>query len=114
MRHAISFSDLAGRRVGVLGVGVEGRAARDRLVLLDCEVVLVDDRPDATGEVGVLANDAAGRAALASCDAVVKSPGVSRYREDVVDLERTVPVLGGVGMWLEESDLDRVICVTGT
>ncbi|HEY8081815.1 MAG TPA: UDP-N-acetylmuramoyl-L-alanine--D-glutamate ligase [Acidimicrobiales bacterium] len=115
MRHATSFSDLAGRRVGIFGLGVEGRAARTRLEALGCELIVVDDDPGATGEAGVLATDDGGRAALASCDAVVKSPGISRYRDDVAALLRGgVPVLGGVGMWLEEADRDRVICVTGT
>ncbi len=114
VRHAISFSDLRGRRVGIFGLGIEGRAARNRLASLDCEVVVVDDEPEGTGETGVLANDQAGRSALADCDAVVKAPGISRYREDVVELERRVPVLGGVGMWLEEADRDRVVAVTGT
>lgn len=114
MRHAISFSDLRGRRVGVFGLGVEGRAARDRLVDLDCEVVVVDDDPPGTGESGVLGSGPTGMRALSHCEAVVKAPGISRYREDVVALARTVPVLGGVGMWLEEADRSRVVCVTGT
>jgi UDP-N-acetylmuramoylalanine--D-glutamate ligase len=115
MRHAISFSDLAGSRVGILGVGVEGRAARDRLVALGCDVVLVDDRPQATDGATVLLTSEGGREELVTCTAVVKSPGISRYRDDVIDLEqRGVPVLGGVGMWLEEADRGRVISVTGT
>jgi UDP-N-acetylmuramoyl-L-alanine---L-glutamate ligase len=115
MRHAVSFSDLAGRRVGVFGVGIEGRAAAARLTAIGCDLVLVDDDPAATGVPGVLATSGGGAAALGRCEAVVKSPGISRYREDVTDLERGgVPVLGGVGMWLEEADRSRVICVTGT
>jgi UDP-N-acetylmuramoylalanine--D-glutamate ligase len=115
MRHAISFSDLAGQRVGVFGVGIEGRAARDRLVALGCEVVLVDDDPSGTGEAEVAATRDGGLDRLATCVAVVKAPGISRYRDDVVELERRgVPVLGGVGMWLEEADRTRVVCVTGT
>jgi len=115
MRHAISFSDLAGRRVGVFGLGVEGHAVRERLAALDCDLVLVDDDPAATGVAGVLATSEGGAAALTSCEAVVKSPGISRYRDDVSSLvHRGVPVLGGVGMWLEEADRDHVVCVTGT
>jgi len=115
MRHAVSFNDLAGRRVGVFGVGVEGRAAVARLASVGCEVVLVDDDPAGTGTADVLATTEGGATALAACDAIVKSPGISRYRDDVVALERAgVPVLGGVGMWLEEADRSRVICVTGT
>jgi len=115
MRHAISFSDLAGRKVGVFGLGVEGRAARERLEGLGCEVVAVDDDPASTGEPGVLDARGVGRAELASCEAVVKSPGIPRYRDDVVELvQRGIPVLGGLGMWLEEADRSRVVCVTGT
>jgi UDP-N-acetylmuramoyl-L-alanine---L-glutamate ligase len=115
MRHAISFSDLAGRRVGIYGLGMEGRAAMARLLAIDCDVVLVDDDSAATGVPGVVGTTEGGGAALLGCDAVVKSPGISHYRPDVVELERAgVPVLGGVGMWLEEVDRTRVVCVTGT
>jgi UDP-N-acetylmuramoylalanine--D-glutamate ligase len=115
MRHAISFSDLAGRRVGVFGLGVEGRASRDRLVELDCDVVIVDDDAVATGDPEAIPTTEGGLAALATCDAVVKAPGISRYRDDVEELERQgIPVLGGVAMWLEETDRSQVICVTGT
>jgi UDP-N-acetylmuramoyl-L-alanine---L-glutamate ligase len=115
MRHEISFNDLAGRRVGVFGLGVEGRAARSRLEVLGCDVVVVDDHAAATGDPSVLGTETGGLAALRTCAAVVKSPGISRYRDDVVELEaRGVPVLGGVGMWLESTDRSRVVCVTGT
>jgi UDP-N-acetylmuramoyl-L-alanine---L-glutamate ligase len=115
MRHAISFSDLAGGRVGIFGLGMEGRAAMARLLAVGCDVVLVDDDPAATGMPGVMATTEGGSAALRGCDAVVKSPGISHYRSDIVALEHAgVPVLGGVGMWLEEVDRSRVVCVTGT
>jgi UDP-N-acetylmuramoylalanine--D-glutamate ligase len=115
MRHPISFSDLAGRRVGIFGLGVEGRAARARLLALGCDVVVVDDDPSSTREDTVLGTTDGGIAALGTCDAVVKAPGISRYRSDVVELERSgPPVLGGLGMWLEEADRSRVVCVTGT
>jgi UDP-N-acetylmuramoylalanine--D-glutamate ligase len=115
MRHDTSFSDLAGGRVGVFGLGVEGRAALARLEALGCDVVIVDDDPGATGDERALGTGAGGLVALAACDAVVKSPGISRYRDDVASLQRRgVPVLGGIGMWLEEADRHRVVCVTGT
>lgn len=114
MRHTTSFSQLAGTTVGILGVGVEGTAARDRLVALGCSVILVDDAPTGDDQ-NVLQTAAGGLDALLACDAVVKTPGISKYRADIEELERAgVPVLGGTAMWLEEADLDRVICVTGT
>ncbi|HEY6295297.1 MAG TPA: UDP-N-acetylmuramoyl-L-alanine--D-glutamate ligase, partial [Streptosporangiaceae bacterium] len=111
----LSWSDLAGTRAGVWGLGREGHANLRRLRALGAEVVLVDDRPDA---LDVLATDEGGLAALERCDVVVKTPGLSRYRPEVAHLEgRGIPVVGGLGLWLAdpaEVDLRRVVCVTGT
>src|SRR5690606_3577973 len=90
-RPEISWSDLAGRRVGVWGLGVEGRAALRRLAALGVEPVLVDDRPPAGGVDGraVAATAAGGLDALGRCEVVVKSPGISRYRPEVAHLVST-------------------------
>lgn len=113
MPPTISWSDLAGLRVGVWGLGVEGRANLRKLDTLGVPVVAqVDDRP--AGD-GVLATAGGGLEALAGCDVVVKSPGISRYREDLQALEAGgVPVVGGLGLWLAGADRDRVVCITGT
>jgi UDP-N-acetylmuramoylalanine--D-glutamate ligase len=63
----------------------------------------------------VLATGANGLAALERCDVVVKTPGLSRYRPEVTRLASLgIPVVGGLGLWLAETDLRRVLCVTGT
>ncbi len=113
MPPTTSWSDLAGRRVGVWGLGVEGRANLRALAARGIPVAArVDDQP---AEPGVLATGAGGLEALAGCDVVVKSPGISRYREDLRQLEAGgVPVVGGLGLWLAGADRDRVVCVTGT
>lgn len=116
-RPNLGWSDLAGARIGVWGAGVEGRATVARLDLLGAEVVVVDDRPDADpiGDRPVLVTANGGLDALAGCDAVVKAPGISRYRDDVAALEQAgVPVTGGLALWLHDAPLDRVVCVTGT
>jgi UDP-N-acetylmuramoylalanine--D-glutamate ligase len=116
-RPTISWSDLRGRTVGVWGLGVEGRANVAKLDALGVEPVLVDDAPPAGGLEGrpVLATGDGGLEALARCDAVVKTPGLSRYRTDVEALVAGgTPVVGGLGLWLAEADLARVLCVTGT
>jgi len=111
-RPELSWSDLAGTRVGVWGLGREGHANLRKLRALRAEAVLVDDRPDA---LDVLATDEGGLAALERCDVVVKTPGLSRYRPEVARLnELGIPVIGGLGLWLAEQDLRRVLCVTGT
>ena len=99
------------------GLGVEGLANLRALICLGREPVLVDDRPPAGGVDGrpVLATSGGGLAALATCEVVIKSPGISRYRDDLRGLEaRGIPVVGGLGLWLQEAPRDRVLCITGT
>ena len=116
-RPKLSWSDLRGARVGVYGLGREGMASVRKLATLGIEPVLVDDRPSSVAIDGrpVLAAGNGGLAALEKCDVVVKSPGISRYRPEILRLEeRGIPVAGGLGLWLAEADTDRVVCVTGT
>jgi UDP-N-acetylmuramoylalanine--D-glutamate ligase len=129
MRPTISWSDLragpagqdrgalADGQVGLWGLGVEGLANLAALISLGRQPVLVDDHPPAGGVSGrpVLATSGGGLAALAACDVVIKSPGISRYRDDLRQLEaRGIPVVGGLGLWLQEAPRDRVLCITGT
>jgi UDP-N-acetylmuramoylalanine--D-glutamate ligase len=131
MRPTISWSDLragprGGRqsggqqsrgRVGLWGLGVEGLANLAALTSLGRQPVLVDDHPPAGGAGGqpVLATSSGGLDALAACEVVIKSPGISRYRDDLRQLEaRGIPVVGGLGLWLQEAPRDRVLCITGT
>lgn len=114
-RHHVRWADLAGAPVGVWGLGVEGQANLRKLTSLGVDPVLVDDRPDPHADRPVLATGEGGFEALARCRFVVKTPGISRYRPEVTALEDAgVPVLGGLGLWLEGAHRDRVVCVTGT
>jgi UDP-N-acetylmuramoylalanine--D-glutamate ligase len=116
-RPKLSWSDLSGARAGVWGLGREGMANVRRLRAMGIEPVLVDDRPQAVaiGGMPVLGTGYGGLAALEKCDVVVKSPGISRYRPEVIRLEeRGVPVVGGLGLWLRDTDPARVLLVTGT
>lgn len=118
MRPKISWSDLAGARVGIWGLGVEGSANLRRLKELGVDdPVLVDDHPPAVGPDGhrVLATETTGLQALLDCEVVVKTPGISRYRPEVAALtERGVAVVGGLGLWMQEAPLERVAAITGT
>lgn len=113
MRPHFSWPDLTDfGRIGVWGLGVEGKANIRRLAELGIDPVLVDDRPHGDG---VIATSEGGLELLLSCEVVIKTPGISRYRDDVAALEAdNTPVVGGLGLWLNEVDADRVICVTGT
>ncbi len=111
-RPRLAWDDLRAARVGVWGLGREGQANLRKLATLSVDPVRVDDHP---GDRGVLATDAGGLDALAKCDVVVKTPGISRYRPEVAALVADgVAVTGGLGLWLAGADLDRVVCVTGT
>jgi UDP-N-acetylmuramoylalanine--D-glutamate ligase len=117
MRRLISWSQLRGAQVGVWGLGVEGAANLGKLTELGVDPVLVDDRPAGRGPGGrpVLATSEGGLDALAGCEVVVKTPGISRYRPEVAELEsRGIAVVGGLGLWLAEADRGRVVCITGT
>ncbi len=115
-RPKLSWSDLAGARVGVWGLGREGHANLRKLLALGVEPALVDDQPPANVDGRrVLATGDGGLAALEQCDVVVKTPGLSRYRPEVARLTGLgIPVVGGLGLWLAEADLRRVLVVTGT
>ena len=117
MRHPISWSALADASVGVWGLGVEGQASIRRLRAMGREPVLVDDAPASASfdDLEVLATGGGGIAALRQCDVVVKSPGISRYRPEVEQLEGAgVLICGGLGLFMAEADPTRVACITGT
>lgn len=113
MRPTFGWRDVASAgRVAVWGLGVEGHANVRRLAAEGIEPAMVDDVPS---EPGVVSTSDGGLELLAACDVVVKTPGISRYRDDVQALEASgVPVVGGLGLWLNDTDPARVICVTGT
>ncbi len=118
MHRPISWSALAeAASVAVWGLGVEGRASVRRLRSMGCLPVLVDDLAEGTGPDGlpVQRTGAGGLDALLRCDVVVKSPGISRYRPEVAQLEQAgVAVCGGLGLFMEEADPATVACITGT
>jgi UDP-N-acetylmuramoyl-L-alanine---L-glutamate ligase len=116
-RPDLGWTDLRWARVGLWGLGAEARSSLRRLRELGVDPVLVDDRPAAQGGVfgEVLATDTGGLERLAACEVVVKTPGISRYRDDVRALQQAnVKVTGGLALWLYEVDRDRVVCITGT
>jgi UDP-N-acetylmuramoyl-L-alanine---L-glutamate ligase len=117
MPPLISWSALTSASVGLWGLGIEGRASLRRLESMGPVPVLVDDHPAAAtlADREVLATDRGGLNALLNCDVVIKSPGISRYRPEVAQLELAgIPVRSGLGLWLEDVPLERVTCITGT
>ena len=113
MFRPTGFADLRGRRVGVFGVGIEGRATARRLAGVADLLVLVDDA--ALDDPDVLRTSEGGLAALHTCDVVIKSPGIARRRSDVLDLElHGVAIVSALNLWLHEIERARVLAITGT
>lgn len=112
MFRPTGFADLAGKRVGIFGYGIEGRASERRLREVAASLVLVDDEPRLPE---VLPTSPQGHEQLLTCDVVLKSPGIPRRRADVLDLEKHgVVVTSALNLWLHEIDRSRVIAITGT
>lgn len=122
---SLRFSELDGANVGVWGAGREINSfavqlAR-RLPLAQITVVALDTDPDEdvratlglSGANLVTGTDVT--AALAGCDVVVRSPGVSIYRPELRQLRGAgTPVTTATALWLAERSGSRVIAVTGT
>jgi len=112
-RPKLGWSDLAGARVGIWGLGKEGHASLRKLRALGVDPVLVDDNPG-TNE-GVIATANGGLDALAACDVVIKTPGISPYGPEAEQLRHAgVTLVGGLGLWMNEAGLATVVYVTGT
>jgi UDP-N-acetylmuramoylalanine--D-glutamate ligase len=111
-RPGLSWSDLTGTRVGLWGLGREGQASLRRLHVLGVEPVLVDDAP---ARPGVLQTADGGLEALARCQVVIKTPGISPYTPAADQLRAAgVTLAGGLSLWANEADLARIVYVTGT
>ncbi len=121
------LADLASRRVAVWGYGREGRAAlaalRARLPALAVTVFCSDTEAEALrrardtyGSARPLAvTTPPDAAALSAFDVVIKSPGISAYRPEVLEAQHNGTLFtSGTALWFAENPQARVIAVTGT
>ncbi|MBN8726902.1 MAG: UDP-N-acetylmuramoyl-L-alanine--D-glutamate ligase [Xanthomonadales bacterium] len=116
------IADLTGRRVAVWGWGREGRAAvaavRTRLphqpLTLFCSETEAAGAgaPDTDIRIVTRAPDAE---VLAGFDLIIKSPGISAYRTEILAARaRGTLFTSGTALWFGERPDARVIAVTGT
>jgi UDP-N-acetylmuramoylalanine--D-glutamate ligase len=120
----VRFSELDGATIGVWGAGREIRSFASqlhrRLPASRIAVVALDDAgatvaPQLIERGARVVTGLSVVAELGSCDAVVRSPGVSIYRDELRELrERGVPVTTATALWLAETGGAGVIGVTGT
>lgn len=117
----MTLDELCGRKVAVWGMGAEGSAVARLLASSGSTPVLIDDQPgSAAARMGSTALD--GVEVLgpdgvdwAGVDVVVRSPGVSRYRDELAAAESEgVTVTTAMAVWLEDFHDLPIMAVTGT
>lgn len=111
--------ELDGRRVGLWGAGREASATFRALRSPPGVVVATDAPVDAAGREAfpgaTFVDGPEAWRALAEVDVVVRSPGISRYRDDVTALAATgVTLTTATNLWFAEHGDECVIGVTGT
>jgi UDP-N-acetylmuramoylalanine--D-glutamate ligase len=122
---SVRFSELDGATVGVWGAGREiGSFAEQLARRLPSARILVaafdapppdDVRSRLRAPQARIVMGAEAVAALAGCDVLVRSPGVSIYRPELRALrEGGTPVTTATALWLGEHGGEDVVVVTGT
>lgn len=119
------IDDFDGKKIAIWGVGKEGRSVcrllRKRLP--DLHITLLNDTPVPAEFENKMNSDPAlslkigGEAirALHSSDIVVKSPGISLYRPEILEAkERGVCFTSATRLWFAEHPDEKTICITGT
>ncbi|MBO9663780.1 UDP-N-acetylmuramoyl-L-alanine--D-glutamate ligase [Dokdonella sp.] len=123
------IAELADRRVAVWGCGREGRAAlaalyarlpssRPTLFCSEAEArALAAERAEAAQAIGSvdIVTTPPDAAALSAFDVVIKSPGISAYKPEILEARRNgTRFTSGTALWFAEHPQARVIAVTGT
>ena len=116
------LDELGGRRVALWGFGREGRAtlaALTAMAIPPAEIAIVSDTPPTDAERAPAANlpwlqGEAGVARLCASDVVVRSPGISRYRDDALRVVAATHVTTATNLWGAEHAGEAVIAVTGS
>jgi UDP-N-acetylmuramoyl-L-alanine---L-glutamate ligase len=121
----VRFSELDRAAIGVWGAGREIRSFAAQLArrLPGARIVAVafdappaeDVRVELSAPHAQIVTGSEIVPALSKCDVVVRSPGVSVYRPELVELRAAgVPVSTATSLWLAEHGPDGVLGVTGT
>jgi len=126
----VRFSELEGAQIGVWGAGREirsfaaqlhSRVPSARIVVVASDDPLSADMSSADVLEALTAPDARivsgddAVTALATCDLVVRSPGVSVHRPELRELSaRGMPITTATSLWLAEVNGSGVIGITGT
>jgi len=116
-------ADLIGRKIGILGLGREGQAAREylRSVVPDLELALICEAPPERsvaaqlGEKDRLITGPLSEACLERFDLLVRSPGISPYRSSIqAAMQAGVAITTPSNLWFAAHPGEKTICVSGT
>jgi len=117
------LSDLAGKKVAILGAGREGMAIRSVLAQQSPQLsvdVICEQQPKLDHWLHPKLGDqlrvrAFSKAGLEVYDVLIKSPGISPYRESIRSAVAAGTVLtSGTNIWFAEHPTAKTICITGT
>jgi UDP-N-acetylmuramoylalanine--D-glutamate ligase len=117
----VTLDDLGRRKVAVWGMGSEGLAMAQLLIERGSPPVLIDDRVESAAArveaalsvaLPVLLPD---RVEWGGLEVVVRSPGVSRYRDELAAAESEgVTITTATAVWLEDFHTAPLLAITGT
>ncbi|HEX4109016.1 MAG TPA: UDP-N-acetylmuramoyl-L-alanine--D-glutamate ligase [Solirubrobacteraceae bacterium] len=117
------LSQLDGLHVGIWGAGREGLAALAALTRRGgaTSVLVYSEDPEDPGleqarvAGATIAAGAQSWRELTRCEVVIRSPGVSLYRDEVAELRALeIPLTTGTNLWFSENEHVDTIAVTGT
>ncbi len=116
-------ADLIGRKVGILGLGREGQAAREylRSIVPELELTLISESPPEQvfaaqlGQKDRLITGPLSRARLEQFDLLIRSPGISPYRQSIQAASKAgVEITTPSNLWFAAHPGEKTICVSGT
>lgn len=119
----LRLRDLVGKDVAILGAGREGLAVRDRLRQLapTQPLTLYSESPPEPASAARLVQDdrlltgPLEGGALSRHEVLVRSPGVSPYRNALREARAAgVAFTTGTNLWMAEHPGSRTLCITGT
>jgi len=116
------LDELGGRRVALWGFGREGRATLAVLTAManpPAGIAVVTDGAPTDAERAPAAalpwlHGEEGITWLCASDVVVRSPGISRYRDDALRVAASTRVTTATNLWGAEHEDETVIAVTGS
>lgn len=117
------FAELESCDVAIWGLGREGRAALaalrrrfpEKSLTLHCKREEAEQARAMIGDRVRVIETSPDAQALAAHDIVIKSPGISAYKPEIVEAQkRGTRFTSGTALWFGENPNARVIAVTGT